>query len=164
MLQIQVCSSRNMMPSPEHGAVSTIARKQQVPPVPIPQLHIYHNQKCKELPQIQFLSCLTSDVILWSGLSTVCSRTFNLNTKIKRYFWNYGTSFILFLTILINRCVGTSVADPVLFNPWIQDPDPGWKTNPESGSGMNITDLIFKNIVQFFVLKILKLFGVRIQD
>jgi hypothetical protein len=76
------------------------------------------------------------------------------NQKIFLELWNF---FYPFLTILINRCVGTSVADPVLFNPWIQDPDPGWKTNPESGSRMNITDLIFKNVVLVFRVKNLEI-------
>jgi hypothetical protein len=41
----------------------------------------------------------------------------------------------------------------VLFDPWkIRDPDPGsgMEKNPERGSGMNITDLIFENLVSVF--------------
>jgi hypothetical protein len=42
------------------------------------------------------------------------------------------------------------VHDLVLFGPWIRDPDPGWKKNSELGSGMNIPDLIFENLVSVF--------------
>jgi hypothetical protein len=46
------------------------------------------------------------------------------------------------------------IRDPVLFWPL----DPGWKQNSEPVSGMNISDLIFENLVFVFGITILKFF------
>jgi hypothetical protein len=49
----------------------------------------------------------------------------------------------------------TSAADPDpgsgAFDRWIRDP--GWKRNPDPGSGMNIPDLIFDNLISGFWVK-----------
>jgi hypothetical protein len=58
------------------------------------------------------------------------------------------------------------VADPgsgiwCFFDPWIRDPEvrSGMEKNAEPGSGMNIPDLIFENLVSVFCEKIIKLFN-----
>jgi hypothetical protein len=43
-------------------------------------------------------------------------------------------------------------------DPWIRDPDPGWKKNPDLGFEMSISDLLFENFMSVFVLKILTFF------
>jgi hypothetical protein len=47
-----------------------------------------------------------------------------------------------------------------LFEPWITG-DPGWKKSRDRtwGSGMNIPDLIFENLLSVLWLKILKFFS-----
>jgi hypothetical protein len=54
--------------------------------------------------------------------------------------------------------IQSSVADPdpgsgAFFYPWTRDPDPGWKKNPDSGSGMNIPVHIFENLVSVFLVQ-----------
>jgi hypothetical protein len=48
----------------------------------------------------------------------------------------------------------------VLFDPWNRDPDPGMEKieGQNSGSGMNIPNIIFENLVADFWVKILKIF------
>jgi hypothetical protein len=88
------------------------------------------NQKCKKLPQIQFLSCLTSDVILWSGLSTVWSSTFNLKIFLKLSM-DFETFYSFFDDInqsvyRYQYCLGISgYGIRCFFDPWIQNKDPG---------------------------------------
>jgi hypothetical protein len=48
------------------------------------------------------------------------------------------------------------IRDPVIFDSWIRDADPGWKKNPDPVS--EIQDHISESFVQVFGLNILKLF------
>jgi hypothetical protein len=52
------------------------------------------------------------------------------------------------------------IRDPVLFDPWIWDPDPGWEKNPDPdpGSRMNIPDRFSESLDTVLGLKILKFF------
>jgi hypothetical protein len=51
---------------------------------------------------------------------------------------------------------------PVIFDPWIRDPDPGWK---KSGSGMNILDNFARSLETFLGLKYLNsLMRIRIRN
>jgi len=39
---------------------------------------------------------------------------------------------------------GFGIRDPVLFDPWIRDPEMGESQHPDPGSGMNNPDHIFR--------------------
>jgi hypothetical protein len=67
--------------------------------------------------------------------------------------------FVLFLddiyqSVCRYQCCGSGSGFWRFFDPWIQDKDPGsrMEKSPEPGSGMNIPDLNFKNLVPVLVL------------
>jgi hypothetical protein len=66
-------------------------------------------------------------------------------------------SVYLFLSYLFLHPV-LRIRDPVLFDPWIRDPESGMSKKPGSGSRMNIPNHISESLETVFWVKILKFF------